>query len=387
MARLLREQEAILNTASIGICFVRDRRIVRATRRFEQMHGYAPGELDGQPTSVTYADEATYRAIGEGYSRLRSGESYSAETLTRRKDGSTYWSRITGRAVDPADPALGSVWMDEDITEQKARRGRAAARARRAAGDRQQRGGRHRLPARAQDRALQPPLRGAVRLRARARRSALSTRQYYFTDEDFAAGGRYVEQLDAGPHARLRAMAAAQGRLGLLVPAHRARASSRATSPRATCGCSRTSPSASAPTSEIQRLAEEQRLILDNATVGIAFVRNHVVQRCNRYLEEMVGAAPGALIGTAVVGAVRRRAAVEWNEHRRLAYAQTAPGGTYDIETAFRRADGTSFRARTRGRRIDPGGEEQEWIWSLEDVDRWSARPRRACSARSSSRS
>ena len=119
LARLLREQDAILNTASIGICFVRDRRIVRATRRFEQMHGYAPGELDGQPTSATYADEAAYRAIGEGYSRLRSGESYSAETLTRRKDGSTYWSRIIGRAVDPTDASLGSVWMDEDITERK----------------------------------------------------------------------------------------------------------------------------------------------------------------------------------------------------------------------------------------------------------------------------
>ena len=119
VARLLREQEAILNTASVGICFVRDRRIVRCTRRFEQMHGYAPGELDGQTTAITYADEAAYRAVGEGYSRLGSGESYSAETLTRRKDGSSYWSRVTGRAVDPGDPALGSVWMDEDITERK----------------------------------------------------------------------------------------------------------------------------------------------------------------------------------------------------------------------------------------------------------------------------
>ena len=52
--RLLREQEAILNTASIGICFVRERRIVRCNRRFEELHGYAPGQGE-QPATVVLA--------------------------------------------------------------------------------------------------------------------------------------------------------------------------------------------------------------------------------------------------------------------------------------------------------------------------------------------
>jgi PAS domain S-box-containing protein len=36
--------------------------------------------------------------------------------LRRRKDGSTFWARVDGRAVDPQDPHKGSVWTVEDIT-------------------------------------------------------------------------------------------------------------------------------------------------------------------------------------------------------------------------------------------------------------------------------
>jgi PAS domain-containing protein len=51
------------------------------------------------------------------------------------------------------------------------------------------------------------------------------------------------------------------------------------------------------PKMRVQRALAEQDLILDNATVGIAFVRSRVIQRCNRFLEEMVGARRGALVG------------------------------------------------------------------------------------------
>ena len=65
LARLLREQEAILGTASIGIVFVKDRRIVRCNRRYEEMYGYGPGELDGKPTAVLYPDQDG-RRVGPG---------------------------------------------------------------------------------------------------------------------------------------------------------------------------------------------------------------------------------------------------------------------------------------------------------------------------------
>src|SRR3954465_3582258 len=120
----------------------------------------------------------------------------------------------------------------------------------------------------------------------------------------------------------------------------------------------------------VSRALAEQELILDNATVGIAFVRNRTIQRCNRFLEEMVGAAPGALVGqkSSLVFATEE----EWLEAGRIAFQRTAPGETYEAEERFKRLDGTVFLCRTRGRRIDvgegQGPEDQEWIWSLEDV-------------------
>src|SRR6266404_7666077 len=116
----------------------------------------------------------------------------------------------------------------------------------------------------------------------------------------------------------------------------------------------------------IERALAEQELILDNATVGIAFVRNRTIQRCNRFLEEMVGAGPGELVGES--SATLFADTDDWQRAGSLAYLTTAPGGTHDAEWRFARRDGTTFRCRTRGRRIDVGDEIQEWIWSFEDV-------------------
>ena len=86
--RLLREQAAILGTASIGMVFVKDRRIVRCNRRYEDMYGYGPGELDGQPTTVLYADSADHARADEVYANLARGQTARRVEVRRRKDGS-----------------------------------------------------------------------------------------------------------------------------------------------------------------------------------------------------------------------------------------------------------------------------------------------------------
>src|SRR6202008_3279484 len=103
----------------------------------------------------------------------------------------------------------------------------------------------------------------------------------------------------------------------------------------------------------IERARAEQELILDNATVGIAFVRNRVIQRCNRFLEEMVGAGPGELVATS--SSMLFAGVDDWQRAGSLAFLTTPPGGTHDAEWRFKRRDGTTFRCRTRGRRIDVG--------------------------------
>src|SRR5438477_20330 len=232
--QLLREQAAILGTASIGIVFVKDRVTVRCNRRYEEMFGYDPGAAVGAPTRDVYFTDQEYEHVAHAYAELDAGRTHAREAWVRRQDGSGFWCRISGRAVEAGEPAKGYVWLLEDITERK----RA-------------------------DEAL-------------------------------------------------------------------------------------------------ERMVREQDAVLQNALIGIIFSKDRTILRCNRFLEEMVGAGPGELVGQS--SAVLFADEAQWQEAGRQAASRTLPGETFEAERRFKRQDGSTFLARARGRRIDTGGEVTEWI-------------------------
>src|SRR5205085_4233308 len=83
------------------------------------MFGYAPGTAVGTPTRDLYFTEEEYERAGESYRDIDAGRTHSREAWVRRQDGSGFWCRISGRAVQPGDRAKGYVWLLEDITERK----------------------------------------------------------------------------------------------------------------------------------------------------------------------------------------------------------------------------------------------------------------------------
>jgi diguanylate cyclase (GGDEF)-like protein/PAS domain S-box-containing protein len=378
VARLLREQEAILGGASVGIVFIKERRIVRCNRRYEEMYGYGAGELDGKPTAVLYTDISLHSKAVAHYDTLARGETARRVEPRRRKDGSTIWTRIGGSAVDRKDPHKGSVWVVEDITEER----RAEEELQRLLAEQQAlldnvavgiAFRRDRKTVRA-NRRYEEMFRYAPGAAA-----GTSTRDIYFTDEDYRQAGRVYAELDqGGTHTReqwlrrhdgtgfwcrvtgraVRPGNAAHGYVWLLEDITERR--------RADEDLQRLVREQALVEERIQRALAEQELILDNASVGIAFVRGRAIQRCNRFLEEMVGAGPGELVGQSSAALFASQA--DWEEAGRLAYSSTAPGETHDSEWRFKRRDGSTFRCRTRGRRTDLGDPEQEWIWSFEDV-------------------
>jgi PAS domain S-box-containing protein len=115
------QREAILANASIGIAVTLDRRFVLANRHFEQMYGWAAGELVGQPGVAVWGSEDDYAEVGALAGPLLAlGEPIELERPGRRKDGSTFLARVRGRAIDPARPAQGgTVWIVEDVTERR----------------------------------------------------------------------------------------------------------------------------------------------------------------------------------------------------------------------------------------------------------------------------
>ncbi|WP_020654285.1 bifunctional diguanylate cyclase/phosphodiesterase [Massilia niastensis] len=117
---LLTEQGAILDNVMFGVLFVRQRRVVSANRRCEELFGYGEGELVGGSTEVLYPSRLDYeRAWTEGAMRSGKGVQTGEERQFRRRDGSLFWCLVSGCALDPARPNDGSIWVFADITERK----------------------------------------------------------------------------------------------------------------------------------------------------------------------------------------------------------------------------------------------------------------------------
>ena len=123
--------EAVLHNASLGIAFTREQTFVQANPALEQMFGWAPGTLTGQPGRVVWASDAEYAEIGAMIGpRLARGESVEFVRELKRRDGSVFWCRMLTKAVDPRHPmGGGTIWIVEDITERR-RTEQALAKAR-----------------------------------------------------------------------------------------------------------------------------------------------------------------------------------------------------------------------------------------------------------------
>ncbi|CAA7617935.1 Sensor protein barA [Candidatus Terasakiella magnetica] len=114
------EQQAIFEAATVGIAFLKNRAIVRGNPQLDRLFGYEPGEQVGQSTRIWFADDASFADVGEAYGALSRGEVHQREQEYVRKDGSRFWCRISGSAIDPSDLSRGAVWMLEDVTEARA---------------------------------------------------------------------------------------------------------------------------------------------------------------------------------------------------------------------------------------------------------------------------
>ncbi len=114
------EKQTLFDNAMVGIVYLVDRRMTRCNGFFEQMLGYGPGELSGCSTRTWYASDAEWEDIARRSGPvLMRGESFSGEVSVRRKDGSIIACEVRSRALDPENPARGSLWIAMDVTERK----------------------------------------------------------------------------------------------------------------------------------------------------------------------------------------------------------------------------------------------------------------------------
>ncbi|AWK88273.1 PAS domain S-box protein [Azospirillum thermophilum] len=109
---------AILQSVPLGVAIVDpQRRIQIVNPKMAEIFLRGIRELEGSRTRIFYDSDQDFDEVGRRvYPVIHRGEVAVEELPLRRGDGSVFWARIIGQRVSAADPALGIVWVVEDVS-------------------------------------------------------------------------------------------------------------------------------------------------------------------------------------------------------------------------------------------------------------------------------
>jgi PAS domain S-box-containing protein len=113
------EQTAILETASLGIAFIKEGVFVNVNRRLGELLACAAEDLIGRQATLCVPEGAYPLADGGFNSGLTPGEILVRVIELQRQDGARFWCRVSGRAVDAASLGQGTVWTFEDVSKER----------------------------------------------------------------------------------------------------------------------------------------------------------------------------------------------------------------------------------------------------------------------------
>jgi len=366
LRHMLLEYQAILDNASVGITFTRNRTFLHCNERFSEMFGWPSNELIGQPTHIVYPSQEAYDALGSvAIPTLSAGQRLDTELQMKRRDGSLFWCRMLAKAIDPHDHGKGTIFITEDITERK-----TAEEARR------------QLLLEYQAILDNASLgitftRNRTFLHCNERFSEMfgwpsneligqSTTILYPSREAFEELSRVATPtLSAGQ--RLDVELQMKRRDGSLFWC---RMLANAIDPH---DHGKGSIFITEDISERKQADEARRLllleyqaILDNATLGITFTRKRVFLHCNNRFGEMFGWESNELIGQSASVVYPDEHA--FDELSRKVSLALASGERFETELQMKRRDGSLFWCRMLARAIDPADSAKGSIFITEDI-------------------
>jgi diguanylate cyclase (GGDEF)-like protein/PAS domain S-box-containing protein len=126
-AGLLRQLQAVLDNAEVGIGFTRSGRFELVSEQFSRIFGWPKDMVRGQDTRMIYASDEAYAALAErARPALQQLGAFDGELELVRRSGERFWAHLRGRAVVPGDPSQGTIWIVEDVTHAREQRERLA---------------------------------------------------------------------------------------------------------------------------------------------------------------------------------------------------------------------------------------------------------------------
>lgn len=119
LRKALQEQYAIFDNAVVGIAYLHGTKIENCNSRFGRIFGYRREEMIGGSTRAFHLSQESWEQRAKSTSEaISKGDAHVFDEEFVKKDGSRFWCRVYGRAIDPAHPE-SAVLVFTDITEQK----------------------------------------------------------------------------------------------------------------------------------------------------------------------------------------------------------------------------------------------------------------------------
>ena len=364
------EQIAALTTifefAAVGMALTRDGVIVAANRRLQEILKLDGSDLQGQTARTLFPSDKSYRyAMIQAAPKLAAGATFSADWPLQGANEEPQWVQLYARAINPAQPEQCVVWIFDDMSDRQSTRtalGRALLRT-------------EALMTNAPVGVVITHNHLMTRFNERFvqmfgyRREELlnaSTRIIYRDDDDFLAT-RHITRplLQAGkPVQHELYMRRKDGKdiwvnlIGFV--------ENPLDATESTFWILEDRSATKAAEEETRRLAREQRLILDHSVVGIAFLKERTIQRCNRRFEEIYGYAPGTMDGQST--RITYYSDETYERVGSTAYSAINRGETFALEVVGRRRDNEPVWLRITGKAIDPLDPDAGSIWNYEDI-------------------
>ncbi|MCG8685211.1 MAG: PAS domain S-box protein, partial [Desulfobacterales bacterium] len=125
LSEKISELEALFNNSQVGIMALKGGRFLdRGNQRLADILGYdSPEEMTGISMQQLHLSEQRFHEFGEKYyNRLSQKEMLQIEYQLKKKDGTSVWCILSGKALDPETPTdldKGVIWLVDDISTRK----------------------------------------------------------------------------------------------------------------------------------------------------------------------------------------------------------------------------------------------------------------------------
>lgn len=116
-----RQLSALLDASPMAMAYIVDRNLLQVNRAFLDLFEQREEVVLGHSTLPFFESPEQWERTGKAlYSLLNDGKVVQTEQRLRTGTGKLFWCRLYGKAINPSVPKLGTIWLYQDFSAQRA---------------------------------------------------------------------------------------------------------------------------------------------------------------------------------------------------------------------------------------------------------------------------